>query len=460
PHFVFYVQEIVTKMCQKGAFEPKADVPCDKVLFQGNLNITTTLDLELQRIGEGIVEEVISANEARFNGHNGAAVAMDPRTGQILTMVGSRDFFRDDIQGQNNIATSLRSHGSAMKPVAYLTGFKQGWVPSTIVTDAPLVLDDRQVDNWNFSYLGNITVRKAIAESVNVAAVRTAMEVGIDDFRQTAHELGITDLRRDDCGPTITLGSCEVKLVDMVHLYATIANNGIMKGMPSVEDLPDGFRPVDPVSVLEIEDSFGDVLYEYEAPEQEEVIRPAYAYMITDILSNDAVHWSNLTLPFPAAAKTGTSEDFKDNVVLGFTSGLAVGVWMGNADGTPMVDGTFSSAGAGPMWKEFMQAAFDHLGLEAQEFEAPFDAVLTSCGGRQEVFAKDEIPNKASACAAPGPVVPIFPGPPAPTPVPTTAPTPSPTPAPTPTPTLAPTPTPTPAPVEEPDGAGAELIPP
>ncbi len=442
PHFVFYVQEIVTKMCQKGVFRPTLDVPCDKAVTQGNLKITTTLDLELQRIGEQIVEEIISANEEKYNGHNGAIVALNPKTGEILVMVGSRDFFREDIQGQVNMVTSLRSHGSTMKVFTYLTAFKQGWVPSTNVQDAPLTVETLQgghrVNNWNFAYLGNITVRKALAESVNVAAVRTVLEVGQDEIKETAHGLGITDLPSTRyCGPTITLGSCEVKLLDMAFAYATVANNGVMKGMPTVEDLPDGFRQLDPVAILKIEDGDGNVLYEYPGPQAVDAIRAAYAYMITDILSKNAIHWSRLSLPFPAAAKTGTSEDFKDNVVLGYTPNLAVGVWMGNTDGTPMADRTFSSAGAGPIWKSFMEAAYQHLGLPGEPFTAPPDVVFSPCGERQEVFVAKERPGKPGNCLAPGQKLPQFP---------TRTPTPTPTvaPSPTPTPELGTTPSPTP----------------
>lgn len=403
PHFVFYVQEIINKMCEKGLFDPPDDLSCDKALLQGGLSVTTSLDLQLQRIGEATVEEILSANEATTGGHNGSIVAIDPNTGEILAMVGSRDFFDEDIQGQVDITTSQRSHGSTMKAFTYLTAFKQGWVPSTMVNDAPLLLAGNPVNNWNFAHLGNITVRKAVAQSVNVAAVRTVMELGEDKVKATAHQLGITDMPDSRfCGPTITLGSCEVKALDMVFAYATIANNGVMKGMPTVEDLPDGFREVDPVSVLKITDREGEVLYEYTAPATQQAIDPAYAYMLVDILSNDAIRWSQLTLPFPAAAKTGTSEEFRDSVLLGFTPDLAVGVWMGNSDGTVMADRTFSSSGAGPMWSSFMIRAHEYLGLSGRGFSAPDSIVLAQCKEGSELFVKDISPPEARRL--PGPV--------------------------------------------------------
>jgi len=216
------------------------------------------------------------------------------------------------------------------------------------------------------------------------------MDAGIDQMRDTAHSLGITDLRQGDCGPTITLGACEVKLVDMTYAFSVLANNGVMKGRPVAEDLPSGYRELDPVSVLKIQDAQGNVIYQYTEPMAKEVIDPAYAYMMTHVLSNQAIDWSRLTLPDrPAAAKTGTSEEFRDGVVMGYTPDLAAGVWMGNADNTPMAPGTFSSAGTGPMWKRFMIEAHAYLQLPPRPFDKPDDVVTTSCDGREEVFKVD-----------------------------------------------------------------------
>jgi membrane peptidoglycan carboxypeptidase len=439
PHFVFYVQDQVTKMCQAGLFRAPGNISCDKVVTQGGLRIQTTIDLGLQDIGQRIVEENIAANEARYGGHDGSLVAMRPGTGEVLAYIGSRDYFRDDIAGQVDIATSLQSHGSTMKLFTYLTAFENGWVPSTFIQDAPLYLETaegkKQVNNWNFSHQGNITVRKALSESVNTTAVRTVMEVGIDEMRDTAHRMGITDLRQGDCGPTITLGACEVKLVDMVYAISTLANTGVMKGRPTSEDLPAGFRELDPVSVLKIEDTEGNLLYQYAGPTERKIVEPGYAYMVTNILSNEAINWSRLTIDRPAASKTGTSEDFRDGVVLGYTPDLAAGVWMGNADNTAMAPGTFSSAGTGPMWRQFMTEAHAYLQLPSREFEVPGDIVTSGCGGREEVFKADQVPSKPGACRAPAPrgspgasstprpPTPKFPARRTPTPTPTPTPT-------------------------------------
>lgn len=427
PHFFYYyLKDSVTEMCIAGLFDAPGDIPCDQVVEKGGLRITSTLDLGLNALGQQIIEEQISAAEGRTNGHNAALVAINPKTGEVLAYVGGRNFYDVDnpqtIAGQVDIASSLQSHGSTMKMFTYLTAFEQGWVPSTYIEDKQLLLDvggtQRAVNNWNFSFLGNITIRKAMSESVNTSAVRTLMEVGEDQMRSMAHRMGITDLRQGDCGPTITLGACEVQLVDQTFAYSVLANNGVMVGRPTSEDLPTGYRELDQVSVLQITDVDGNVLYQFGQPESRQVVDPAYAYMVTDILSNEAINWSRLTIDRPAAIKTGTSEEFRDGVVMGYTPNLTVGVWMGNSDNSPMNPGTFSAQGVGPIWREFTQAAAAYLNLPKDDFVKPDDAVNISCGGRQEVFKKDTPTVKNGACrgptaggqtASPTPKGPVFP---------------------------------------------------
>lgn len=422
PHWVWYVEDQVTKMCQAGLFDPPGDIPCDKVVRQGGLRITSTLDLGLNSIAKRIIEEELSSTEEYYGGHNGSLVAIRPGTGEILAYVGSRDYTRVDIDGEVDIARSLQSHGSTMKVFTYLKAFEDGWVPSTLVEDKKLVLDvggqSRPVNNWNNAFLGTITVRRGLSQSVNTTAVRTLMDVGEDRMRELAHRMGITDLRQGDCGPTITLGACEVKLVDQTFAYAVIANNGTMIGRPTSENLPDGYRQLDQVSVLSITDAEGSPVYTFNQPEAVQVVDPAYAYMITDVLSRDAITWSRLTIDRPAASKTGTSEEFRDGVLMGYTPDLTVGVWMGNADNSQMAPGTYSSVGSGPIWRIFMEEAHAYLELPPRPFEKPDDVSLIECGGRSEVFKKDAPTVKAGSCrgpnssggtATPTPGGPVFP---------------------------------------------------
>ena len=392
-------------------------------------------------------EDQLAANEDHTNGHDAAVVAIDPKTGEILAYIGSRNFYMAvdpdselgrQISPQVDIASSQQSLGSTMKMYTYLTAFEQGWVPSTYIEDKPLNLDvggvQRPVNNWNFSYLGNITVRTAMSQSVNTAAVRTLQDVGEDQMRAMAHRMGITDLRQGDCGPTITLGACEVKLVDQTFAFSVLANNGVMNGRPTSEDLPTGYRELDQVSVLQITDVDSNVLYKFDKPESRQVVDPAYSYMVTDVLSNDGITWSRLTIDRPAATKTGTSEEFRDATVMGYTPDLTIGVWMGNADNSKMADGTFSAQGVGPMWREFMEQASAYLELPADKFTKPDDIVVVPCSGRAEVFKVNTPAVKNGACrgpsgggptASPTPKGPVFPTQASITPTPQSTPVPS-----------------------------------
>jgi len=444
PHFVFYVRDTVVKMCERGVLQLPKDTDCASLLTRGGLRIYTTLDLPLQQKAEGIVEDIISAKEGGTNGHNAASVVMIPATGEILAMVGSRDYFREDIDGEVNVTTSERSPGSTIKMFTYLTAFLQGWTPATIVRDEPIDIksaEGRPIQNWNFQFMGPITVRTALSQSVNIAAVRTILKVGIENVIDTAHKLGITSLTDPGrYGPALTIGGGETRLLDETYAFGVIAENGSMRGMPSVEDLPNGYRQLDPVPILRIENSLGTPLFEYKQADAIQVVPAPYAYLITDILSKSAIQWSLLTISRPAAAKTGTSEDFKDNLVMGYTPDRVVGVWMGNSDGTPMAEGTFSAGGAGPIWRAIMEAA--HEGVEVHDFTVPEGVTFQPCAGRNEAFVEGTtctyVPAPAPS-ATPAPTSPArgtstaVPGTPGATPIATPAPTQAPA-KPTPTP--------------------------
>ncbi|MCZ6507255.1 MAG: hypothetical protein O7A04_04300, partial [Acidobacteria bacterium] len=248
-------------------------------------------------------------------------------------------------------------------------------------------------------------------------------------------------------------------------------NNGMMIGRPTSEELPSGYRQLDQVSVLSITDSEGSPVYTFSQPDEVQVVEPAYAYMVTDILSRDAINWSRLTIDRPAASKTGTSEEYRDGVLMGYTPDLAVGVWMGNADNSPMAVGTYSSVGSGPIWRIFMEEAHAYLELEPRPFEEPDDVSLISCGGRSEIFKVGTPTVKAGGCrgpsgpasatATPSPRGPRFPptadeDTPTPTPTPDPGQTesdPSPDPGPDPEPEPEPEPDPEPEPEPESDVA-------
>ncbi len=393
PHYVLYVRREVERLCELGRFlPPYGSGGCDNLMNNGGLRVRTSLDIALQERAEVELRSAIDGFEDSTGAHNGALVAIDPTNGQILALVGSRDFFDESIDGQVNLATATHSPGSALKPLTYLSAFQtdpRAWHPATVLWDVPTTYveaDGTEFRPVNFdgAFRGPVTIRSALANSMNVPAFVLADRLGAAALLDTMHRLGVTTMHDPGAyGPSLTLGGGEVSLLDLTFAYATLANLGEMRGQPTLLALPDGFRELDPVAVLEIRDADGRLLYEWSAtgePERRAVARPGQVYQITDILaSNDArtlLYGPNsaLKLDRPAAAKTGTAgEPERDDLrrdywTMGYTPQLAVGVWVGNADESPMTGGT-SVGTAGMIWNRFMLAA--HNGLEPQDFTEP-----------------------------------------------------------------------------------------
>jgi penicillin-binding protein 1C len=358
PHWVNYVRSLL---------ESQYDA---QSIYQAGLTIYTTLDPVLQARAETIVKAQM-ANLVNNNARNGALVAIRPATGEILAMVGSADYNDDAISGKINMAISpTRQPGSTIKPFTYLAAFEKGWTPATLIWDVPTDFppsgqssDTRppyRPVNYDGRFHGPVLLRSALANSYNIPAVVALQYVGIYDDPATpqadglvgmAQRLGITSLTRPDYGLALTLGGGEVSLLEMTAAYAVIANNGLR---------------IPPVAITKITDYAGQVIYEYQPPAGEQVIRVEHAFLISSILSdNDArtpVFGANsvLNLPFQAAAKTGTTNDFRDNWTMGYTPDLAVGVWVGNADYSPMQN-TSGLTGAAPIWAQFMYDAVPAL---------------------------------------------------------------------------------------------------
>ena len=390
PHFVLYVRAQVEALCEAGRFEPPLGAGgCSALMDNGGLRITTTLDFALQAQAERVLRAAIADFEEETDAHNGAIVAIEPQTGQIRVMVGSRDFFEESIDGQVNLATALHSPGSSIKPLTYLAAFElepRIWHPATILWDVPTVWVESdgavfEPTNYDGRFRGPVTVRSALANSMNVPAFKTAAELGTPYLLDTLHRVGISTMHEaTNYGPSLTLGGGEVSLLDMTYAYAVLGAGGVMAGHPTLLDLPDGHRALDPVAVLAIHDSDGNMLYEWTEPERRAVARPGQVYQITDILSdNDARALlygtqSNLVLDRPVAAKTGTAGDpgiddvRRDYWTMGYTPQLAVGVWVGNADESPMRGGSSAST-AGLVWRNVMIAA--HRSLPVREFVEP-----------------------------------------------------------------------------------------
>jgi len=338
PHFVVYVRDLLDQRLGAEALE------------QGGLRVYTSLDLDVQHIAEGIVRRHI-ASLADHDVSNAALVALDPTTGQILAMVGSANYFDENIDGAVNMVVAPRQPGSSIKPITYAAALSSGYTAATPIADVRTSFFTRKgelymPDNYDATFHGLVSLRYALGSSLNVPAVRVMDEIGVDTVLRLAHDLGISTL--DDIGRydlSLTLGGGEVHLLDLTAAYAAFASSGVRR---------------EPAAILRVEDSSGHALYQWEQPPAEQVLSPQVAYLITDILSDNSARmltfgeYSPLRLSRPAAAKTGTTSDFRDNWTVGYSPDLVAGVWVGNADNRPMhqVSGI---TGAGPIWHDFME---------------------------------------------------------------------------------------------------------
>jgi membrane peptidoglycan carboxypeptidase len=357
PHFVFQVRNQLTQIL--GGDEA--------AVSRGGYRVTTTLDMKMQEIGERQVKEWVESLHNR-NVWNAALVSIDPRSGEIVTYVGSVDYNnRDDprVQGQFDVAgIGLRQPGSSFKMFNYVTALKKGATAATVVVDARTDFGGRAdptrmgpaacgycPENADLQYHGPVTMRQAIRESRNVPAVRFLAEYsGIEDTIQTAHDLGITtEIDPTTIGLSLTLGAREVHLLDMASSYGVLANMGLR---------------VTPTFILKVEDAHGKVVWEHKDYEQKRVLDPGIAWIMTDILkdttqpSRDFIfgQWTNIGRV--AALKTGTTDNLKDVYSVGYVPTMVTGVWMGNSNGDPMSSRDFNSAmGPGQLWRDYMKEA-------------------------------------------------------------------------------------------------------
>lgn len=390
PHFVQYVQQLL------------AEEYGEKTLEEGGLRVVTTLDWRLQEIAEKAVAEGAARNAKNYRAENAALVAINPKTGHILAMVGSKDYFAEDIDGQVNVALRQRQPGSSFKPYVYATAFKEGMSPATMLMDVRTNFGtfggrDYTPANYDGASHGPVSMRKALAGSLNVPAVKTLFLTGVQDAIDTAKDLGITSpLDTDRCGLSLVLGGCEVTLLDHVSAMGVFANMGVKH---------------DHTPILKITDSKGQVLEEYKEAGRE-VINPQVAYEIVDIMTDNQarsyVFGSRSPLVLPdrtVGAKTGTTQEWKDGWTIGYTPSLAAGVWTGNNKGELMragADGVFTAA---PIWNQFMREAT--AGTSPEQFQAPEGIqrlFVDSVSGKlpteytpstkQEVFAENSVPKE------------------------------------------------------------------
>ncbi len=373
PHFVMYVRELLAKRYG------------ERVVSQGGLHITTTLDLNTQEMAEGVVFEEVS-KLSYLNVSNGAAMIVDGRTGQILAMVGSKDYWDPKI-GNFNVTTALRQPGSSIKPITYATGFKIGYSPGTILLDAPVSFKNAWETyspvNYDGSYHGPVTIRQALGSSYNIPAVKMLAMVGIPEMISTAKDMGITTFNDpSEYGLSLTLGGGEVRLIDMMSVYDTLSQNGIR-------------REVQPI--LKITDYKGNVLQDNQNPESKQVIAPAIAYLITDVLADNKARTpafgpnSQLFIPGRSVAvKTGTTDSKRDNWTFGYTPDLVVGAWVGNNNNSPMDPALTSGVtGAAPIWNKLMTNLLE--GRENLTFTKPEDVAEALVDGRRDLVISGQV---------------------------------------------------------------------
>ncbi len=353
PHFSMYVLEQI------------ADQYGEEKIQKEGLKIITSLDYDKQKIAEEAVTNG-SAKFSRYGASNGAMVAVDPKTGQILAMVGSKDFFDTKIDGNVNVADSARQPGSSFKPFSYATAFKQPeYSPSKVLFDLQTDFGGGYVPrNYNGNFNGPVTMRQALSNSLNIPAVKTMSLAGIDNVIRTATDMGITTLTdRSRYGLSLALGAAEVKPVEMASAFGVFANGGIKN---------------DITPILKITDPKGKTLYDFEnrTEKGKEVLDPQIAYEISNILSDNKaralVFGTRSALAFPdrvVAAKTGTTSDFKDAWTMGYTPSVAVAVWVGNSNGVKMSSGADGSVVAAPIFHQYIEKSL--AGTPSEDFMKP-----------------------------------------------------------------------------------------
>jgi penicillin-binding protein 1C len=357
PHFVFYVLD---KLAEKYG---------EDAVQNGGFKVITTLDYKIQEAAEEIAKKYGKINEEAFKGKNNAFVVIDPKTGDILAMTGSRDYFDKDIEGNFNVATAHRQPGSSFKPIVYAELFNKGYTPDTVLFDVRTQFNSSCAvnnytnanncyapENYNVRYAGPISIRNALAQSINVPAVKALYLAGLNNSLRLAADMGIESLTEPDrYGLTLVLGGGEVSLLDMVGAYSVFANDGLR-------------NPHNPI--LRVIDPKDNVVDAYN-PYPNRVLPEQTARNISSILSDNVaripLYGTNSPLNISSrdvAVKTGTTNDYRDAWIIGYTPNIAVGAWVGNNDNSPM-EKKVSGLIVAPMWRELMNRILPELPVES-----------------------------------------------------------------------------------------------
>ena len=410
PHFVLYVKE---KLIEQFG---------EKMVEQGGLRVTTTLDENLQEDAQKIVTDEI-AGLTNYDVGNGAALIEDPNNGQILAMIGSKDYFGksepsgctsgvDCVFDPNvNAALSERQPGSATKPITYSLALQKHYTAATVLEDVQTNFSGGVGQpvyapvNYDGKFRGPIQVRYALGNSINIPAVKMLAMVGIKNDMDLAYRMGLsnwvpTDENVNNVGLSLTLGGRETSLIDLTTAYDVLADKGYRH---------------DPVSILKVTDSNGKILYEYHDTPGVKILDEGITYIISNILADNgarsAEFGSNSVLVVPGhtvSVKTGTTDEKRDNWTIGYTPSFVVGVWVGNSNNKPM-NPVISSGitGASPIWQKLMERALKGKGDET--YTQPDDVSYTDVDGlmggkphngqptRKEYFIKGTEPSAESS---------------------------------------------------------------
>lgn len=392
PHFVIMVREYLVSKYGEEAVQ------------NNGFKIITTLNADFQKKAEEFVAKYSEINKEKYKANNAALVAIDPRNGQVLALVGSSNYFDTENEGNFNVATAKRQPGSAFKPFAYAAAFQKGYPDSTILFDLKtefnpkcqpdgaqekdeFSLDCYHPQNYDDRFRGPVNLRSALAQSLNVPSVKVLYLAGINNTMDLAEKMGITTLSdRSRYGLSLVLGGAEVKLIDLVSAYGVFANDGVRNSWNIIKT---------------IEDSRGNII-ENTTNEPQRILEPQIARLINDVLSDNNArapvfgYSSSLYIANrDVAAKTGTTQENRDAWVIGYAPNIAVGVWTGNNDNTSMTKEGAGISASGPMWKEFMASILTDLSVE--KFKTP-DPVFSETimlngqyidqnGGRNEIHS-------------------------------------------------------------------------
>lgn len=373
PHFVMYIKDLLIKKYGIGMVE------------KGGLQVITSLDLGIQNMAQQIVTSEVEKN-SYLNLTNGASLVTNPKNGDILVMVGSKDYSNIS-SGSFNVTTALRQPGSSIKVVTYSAALNQGFTPATILDDSPIAFNQAGSSpyapvNYDGKFHGKMSLRIALANSINIPAIKVLSKIGVQNMIALGKKMGITTWNHpENYGLAITLGAAETKMTDLATVYGVLANQGVR---------------VDLNPVLKITDSQGNVLEEKKTSNIIKilVLDPGVAFILSDILADNKARVMEFGVNSPlnianhnVSVKTGTSDNKRDNWTIGYTADYLVAVWVGNNDNAPMSQSLASGiTGAAPIWHEIMTTLLPHVSSNRPAL--PFNVIQKDCIGRKEYFIK------------------------------------------------------------------------